>query len=79
MMMSQYLTRRDETVFKKGEKYYDAVGRRWKVIKVIHQEDYDILLVKRRFRTEIALTEPDYKTAIILFELGFTTIYEDDG
>lgn len=67
--------------FEKGVRYTDAVGRRWKVVKVIHQGDHNILLVRRRFRTEVALTDPDWEgTATILFsEFGFTTLYESDA
>lgn len=67
--------------FEVGRKYYDAIGRKWKVIKRIRHGDYDVLLVRRRFRTEIAFTEPDTDNtqATILFnEFGWTTIYEDD-
>ncbi|MBE6524462.1 MAG: hypothetical protein E7Z65_06295 [Thermoplasmata archaeon] len=64
--------------FELGKRYYDAVGRRWKVVKLIHHGDYDILLVRRGFRTEIGCTEPDGKTATVLFsEFGFTTIYAE--
>lgn len=68
--------------FEVGRKYYDAVDRRWQVIKRIRHGDYDVLLVRRRFRTEIAFTEPDTDNtqATILFnEFGWTTIYDDEG
>ena len=70
-----------KATFEKGKTYRDAVGRKWKVVKVIHHGDYDILLVKRRFRTEIAFTEPDVGNtqATILFNgFGWTTIYDEE-
>lgn len=67
--------------FEKGARYTDAVGRKWKVVKVIHQGDHDILLVRRRLKMEVALTNPDWAgTATVLFsEFGFTTLYESDA
>ena len=67
--------------FEIGKRYYDSADRRWKVIKRIRHGDYDILLVRRRFRTEIAFTEPDTDNtqATILFnEFGWTTIFDEE-
>ena len=42
--------------FEVGHTYYDTVGRRWKIIKWrIIGDGYAVFLVKRRFKTEIAV------------------------
>ena len=40
--------------FEIGKSYYDAVGRRWKIIKWRNVGDgYAVFIVRRRFKTEI--------------------------
>lgn len=42
--------------FEIGKSYYDAVGRRWKIIKWrIVGDGYTVFIVRRRFKTEIAV------------------------
>lgn len=42
--------------FEVGHTYYDTVGRRWKIIKWrIVGDGYTVFIVKRRFKTEIAV------------------------
>jgi len=42
--------------FEIGKSYYDAVGRKWKIIKWrIVGDGYTMFIVKRRFKTEIAV------------------------
>lgn len=42
--------------FEIGKSYYDTVGRRWKIIKWrIIGDGYAVFIVKRRFKTEIAV------------------------
>ena len=42
--------------FEIGHTYYDAVGRRWKIIKWrIIGDSYTVFIVRHRFRTEIAV------------------------
>lgn len=66
--------------FEVGRKYYDAIGRRWKVVEIrYHGELGDLMIVKRRFKVEIALSETDRKTAIVLLDQGFTTIYDEEA
>ena len=64
--------------FEVGKRYYDAVGRRWKIIReVTVGYSHRVFLVRRWFRTEIAaLDTPDRMT--ILFSNGFTTLYAEE-
>lgn len=68
--------------FKVGRTYKDAVGRRWKVLQKRTEPDgTHVMLVRRTwipFRYEMAFEEEDGKTAIILFDYGFTTIYAEE-
>ena len=42
--------------FEIGKSYYDAVGRRWKIIKWRKVDDEcTVFIVRHRFRTEIAV------------------------
>lgn len=46
----------ERMTFEIGKSYYDTVGRRWKIIKWrIVGDGYAVFLVKRRFKTEIAV------------------------
>ena len=39
-----------------GKTYRDAIGRKWKIIKWRKVgDDYTVFIVKRRFKTEIAV------------------------
>lgn len=64
--------------FEVGKKYFDAVGRRWKIVKeVTVGYSHRVFLVRRWFRVEIAaLDTPDRMT--ILFNNGFTTLYAEE-
>lgn len=75
--------------FKAGKWYRDAVGRRWKVLRLVHQGNYDLMVVRMRIRLNRhplyyapALTdeETDNKTATVLLnEFWFTTIYDAEA
>lgn len=71
------------TEFRKGGWCYDAIGRRWKVIEIQTNGDFDIMIIRKKwhlFGKYIAITE--YRSsrgiATVLLEDGFTTIYKED-
>lgn len=46
----------ERMTFEIGKSYYDTVGRRWKIVKWrIVGDGYAVFIVKRRFKTEIAV------------------------
>ena len=58
-----------------GKTYRDAIGRKWKIIKWRKVGDgYTVFIVKRRFKTEIAVQDSSDK-ATILLDYGFSTIW----
>ena len=73
--------------FKAGKWYRDAVGRRWKVLRLVHQGNYDLLVVRLirlnwhplYYAPALTDEETNGKTATVLLnEFGFTTIYAED-
>lgn len=65
--------------FEVGKRYRDAAGRRWRVVeKVMFDENQDVMIVRRRFRKRIAMTEGRADRATVFFPFGFTTIYAED-
>ena len=60
--------------FELGGKYYDAIGRRWKITKIRSLGSTVVFIVRHRFRREIAVLDTPTR-AIVLFDEGFTTIY----
>ena len=61
--------------FEIGKTYRDAVGRKWKIIKWRKVGDEcTVFIVRRRFRTEIAVQDSSDK-ATVLIDYGFSTIY----
>lgn len=65
--------------FEVGKRYSDAVGRKWRVIeKVTFDENQDVMIVRRRFKKRIAMTEGRVDRATVFFPLGFTTIYAEE-
>ena len=64
--------------FKVGERYSDAVGRKWKVLKwVTIGDSYRVFLVKRGFRTEIAVMDTSDRMTVLV-DHGFTTLYAEE-
>ena len=61
--------------FEIGKSYRDTIGRKWKIIKwKIVGDGYTVFLVRRRFKTEIAVQDSSDK-ATILLDYGFSTIW----
>ncbi len=66
--------------FEVGMRYKDAVGRKWKVTeKVIFGENQEVMIVKRRFKKRIAMTEGRTNMATIFIPFGWTTIYTEEA
>ena len=64
--------------FKVGNRYRDATGRKWRIIKWVAVSSYRVYLVRRFLRTEIAVMESN-DTLNVLVDYGFTTLYADGG
>lgn len=61
--------------FEIGKTYRDTVGRKWKIVKWrIIGNGYRVYLVRRWFRTEIAV-EDTSDSATVLIDYGFSSIY----
>lgn len=64
--------------FKVGNRYRDATGRKWRIIKWVAVSSYRVYLVRRFLRTEIAVMESNDRLNVLV-DYGFTTLYADGG
>lgn len=65
--------------FEVGRKYYDAIGRKWKVIASVYDSEGNIVLAVRRWDKGVCIAFEEYDgVATVLFKEGFTTIYEKE-
>lgn len=73
--------------FKVGERYSDTIGRKWKVRQVFKVNGQTCLMLSRWTPATIfgltnewhpAIVEDGCKTATILLDEGFTTLYAED-
>ena len=63
--------------FEVGRCYYDAVGRKWRIVKrTMIDESTVVFIVRHHFKVQIAVEDtPDMAT--VLLDEGFTTIYAE--
>ena len=71
--------------FKVGETYFDAVGRKWNVRQIFKVNGWTCLLLCRWDSMPLcsmiwhpATVEDGGKTATILFDEGFSTLYAEE-
>ena len=73
--------------FKVGETYFDAVGRRWNVRQIFKVNGWPCLMLSRWTPTMMfgltnewhpGIVEDDGKTATVLLDEGFTTLYAEE-
>lgn len=73
-------------LFKVGERYFDAVGRKWEVRQIFNVNGWPCLMLSKRTLATLfgltnkwhpAIVEDDGKTAIILLDEGFSTLYAE--
>ncbi len=65
--------------FEVGRKYYDAVGRKWKVISSVSDSEGRIVLAVRRWGKGVCIAFEEYDgVATVLFKEGFTTLYVEE-
>lgn len=61
-----------------GNRYSDAIGRRWKVVRSASDSEGNLVLIVRNWRKGLCLAFEDYEgTATVLLKDGFTTIYAE--
>lgn len=75
-------------LFKVGERYFDAVGRKWEVRQIFKVNGWPCLMLSRWTPTALfgltnewhpAIVEDDGKTATVLLDEGFTTLYAEEA
>ena len=73
--------------FKVGGRYSDAVGRKWEVRQIFKVNGWPCLMLSRWTPTTLfgltnewhpAIVEDDGKTATVLLDEGFTTLYAEE-
>lgn len=74
-------------LFMVGERYTDAAGRKWEVRQVFNVNGWPCLLLSKWTPTIVfgftnewhpAIVEDDGKTATVLLDEGFTTLYAEE-
>ena len=66
-------------MFEVGKCYYDAVGRKWRMIKRrTIDESTVVCIVRHRYKVQIAVEDTPPDRAIVLLDDGFTTIYAEE-
>lgn len=64
--------------FAAGNRYSDAIGRRWKVVRSASDSEGNLVLIVRNWKKGLCLAFEDVEgTATVLLKDGFTTIYEE--
>lgn len=73
-------------LFKIGERYFDAVGRKWEVRQIFNVNGWPCLMLSKWTPVILfgltnewhpAIVEDDGKTATILLDEGFSTLYAE--
>lgn len=69
--------------FETGKKYRDVIGRKWWVLCSRNVDGNTVLALGRYFvggpnKYAIGVVEDDGKTATVLIEGGFTTIFDEE-
>lgn len=73
-------------LFKVGERYFDAVGRKWEVRQIFNVNGWPCLMLRKRTPATLfgstnewrpAIVEDGGKTATVLLDDGFTTLYAE--